>query len=130
MPIHLVGTIRFYLQNLPFQPENIPGPWADLLIPLFFSTPASQARVLQHPYPCHCYQHHFRFSCNPQRVKTPIEQLESFLTLHFTAWPETHIPFFVPVNSEYQVFAPAITTGIVCFLPTSDIVVQITAAAA
>ena len=130
MPIHLVGTIRFFLKNLPFKPEAIPGRWENLLIPLFFSTPANQSRVLKHPNPCHCYQHHFRFSCHPRRKETPIEQLKKFLTLHFVDWPATHIPFFIPVTSAYRRFEEGVVTGIVCFLPTSTVVVQITAPAA
>ena len=111
MPIHLVGTIRFFLKNLPFKPEAIPGRWERLLIPLFFSTPTTASRVLAHPSPFHCYQHHFKFSCNPRRKQTPIEQLEPYLTLHFVDWPETHIPFFIPVTSDYQPFQEGVTTG-------------------
>ena len=130
MPIHLVGKLELFLEQLPFPADHTPRHWETLLIPLFFSTHANQPRVLHYPSPCQCYNYHFRFSSDPRRESTPIQQLEQSLTFHFVDWPKTHIPFFIPITTPIRQFSPGVTTGLVYFIPASSSIVQLTAPAA
>ena len=98
MPIYLCETPKFNSRALPFKAWELKIDWYTILSHFTFQILRScwhRSVAFNHPRPFLWYQSHFHFVDK----NTPIEQLEKHIVLD--SWPESHIPFFIPVEHSH-----------------------------